>query len=107
MDNTLQRLLNKGQHQARLAMLQRAGEQLEMAEESAKWAEDKDTGLAGVWDHDVRTRVIDDDGVVAEVLFVDGLTEQNSPPFGGDLGPQSILPGVAVQAFSRRGGASR
>ena len=28
---------------------------------------------------------VDADGVAAEILFVDGLTEENSPPFGGDL----------------------
>ena len=82
------------QHAARMAMLQQAGAALEMAEESAKWASDKASGLAGAWDHDKRIEVLDGDGVAAEVLFPDGLTEQNSPPFGGDLGisPQGANP---------------
>ena len=74
------------QHAARLAMLQRAGAALEMADESAKWAEDKSRGLTGAWDHDQRIAVLDADGIAGEVLFPDGLTEQNSPPFGADLG---------------------
>ena len=74
------------QQAGRLAMLQQAGAALEMAEESAKWAEDKDAGLSGAWDHDTRIEVLDADGIAGEILFPDGLTEQNSPPFGGDLG---------------------
>ncbi len=74
------------QHAARMAMLAQAGERLEMAQESAKWAEDKAHGLAGAWDSDRRNEVLDADGVAAEILYVDGLTERNSPPFGGDLG---------------------
>ncbi len=73
-------------HAARLAMMERAGERLEMAQESAQWAEGKDHGLHGAWDSDRRNEIIDADGIAAEILFVDGLTEQNSPPFGGDLG---------------------
>ena len=70
----------------RQAALETAGRSLEMAEESAKWAEGKSSGLSGAWDHDKRIEVIDADGVAGEVLFPVGLTEQNSPPFGDDLG---------------------
>jgi predicted TIM-barrel fold metal-dependent hydrolase len=79
---------------ARLAALEQAGTSLEMRQESLKWAEGKSHGLAGAWDSDRRNEVIDGDGVAAEILFVDGLTEQNSPPFGGDLGmsPQGATP---------------
>jgi predicted TIM-barrel fold metal-dependent hydrolase len=82
------------QHAIRLAMLAQAGERLEMAQESAKWAEGKSEGLSGAWDSAQRNEVLDADGVAAEVLFVDGLTEQNSPPFGGDLGmmPMGVDP---------------
>ena len=74
------------QHAARISALEQAGERLEMAQESANWAKDKQHGLAGAWDSDRRNEVIDADGVAAEILYVDGLTERNSPPFGGDLG---------------------
>jgi predicted TIM-barrel fold metal-dependent hydrolase len=74
------------QHKARMEALATASARLEMLEESAKWAEGKEYGLAGAWDSDRRNEILDGDGVAAEILFVDGLTEQNSPPFGGDLG---------------------
>jgi len=82
------------QHAARLASLEQAGTSLEMREQSEKWAEGKADGLSGAWDSDKRNEVLDADGVAAEILFVDGLTEQNSPPFGGDLGmsPQGADP---------------
>ncbi|MEN8159390.1 MAG: amidohydrolase family protein [Myxococcota bacterium] len=73
------------QHAARMAMLEQAGERLEMAQETEKWGKGKEYGLAGAWDSDRRNEVLDADGVAAEILFVDGLTERNSPPFGGDL----------------------
>ena len=73
------------QHVARIEMLAAASERLEMLAESAKWAEGKSYGLEGAWDSDRRNEILDADGVAAEVLFPDGLTEQNSPPFGGDL----------------------
>ena len=94
------------QHVARLEMLAAAGERLEMLAESAKWAEDKSYGLAGAWDHDRRNEILDADGVAAEILFPDGLTEQNSPPFGGDLalsplGADPELQWAGVRAHNR------
>jgi hypothetical protein len=74
------------QLEVRLAALAQASELLEMSQQSADWAKDKQHGLAGAWDSDRRTEVLDADGVAAEILYVDGLTERNSPPFGGDLG---------------------
>jgi len=74
------------QNAARMAALEAAGEHLEMRQESLAWASDKGHGLAGAWDSDRRNEVLDADGIAAEILFVDGLTEENSPPFGGDLG---------------------
>ena len=41
--------------------------------------------LTGAWDPDVRARVLDEDGIAAEIIFPDGLTEQNTPPFGAGL----------------------
>jgi predicted TIM-barrel fold metal-dependent hydrolase len=51
-----------------------------------KWRNGKDRLLAAAWDSDLRTEVIDADGVAAEVLFPDGITERNTPPFGAGLG---------------------
>jgi predicted TIM-barrel fold metal-dependent hydrolase len=50
-----------------------------------KWREGIADGLTGAWDGAVRNRVIDGDGVAAEVLFPDGITEMNAPPFGAGL----------------------
>ncbi len=50
-----------------------------------KWRESITDGLTGAWDGAVRNRVIDGDGVAAEVLFPDGITEMNAPPFGAGL----------------------
>ena len=50
-----------------------------------QWRANIDHGLTGAWDSKVRNQVIDGDGVVAEVLFPDGITEQNTPPFGAGL----------------------
>jgi predicted TIM-barrel fold metal-dependent hydrolase len=50
-----------------------------------KWRRGNESKLAAAWDSDLRTEVIDDDGVVAEVLFPDGITERNAPPFGAGL----------------------
>jgi len=63
-----------------------AEESLLIAEFNDKWREGIEDDLKGAWDGAVRNRVIDADGVAAEVLFPDGITEQNAPPFGAGLG---------------------
>ena len=51
-----------------------------------KWRSGNEAKLAAAWDGDLRNQVIDADGVAAEVLFPDGITERNAPPFGAGLG---------------------
>src|SRR5690606_35576519 len=51
-----------------------------------RWREGNLGYLAAAWDSALRTEVIDGDGVAAEVLFPDGITERNAPPFGAGLG---------------------
>ena len=53
---------------------------------NAKWREGIETALSGAWDHDERIKVLDGDGVAAEVIFPDGITEMNAPPFGAGIG---------------------
>jgi predicted TIM-barrel fold metal-dependent hydrolase len=53
---------------------------------NTKWRAKVGDGLEGAWDGTTRNRVLDADGVVAEVLFPDGITERNAPPFGADIG---------------------
>lgn len=50
------------------------------------WRTGIDRELSGAWDSDVRNEICDGDGIATEVLFPDGITEQNSPPFGAGLG---------------------
>ncbi|MCR9096273.1 MAG: amidohydrolase [bacterium] len=51
-----------------------------------KWKLENWDGLTGAWDHDRRIEVLDGDGIAVEVIFPDGITENNSPPFDAGLG---------------------
>jgi len=51
-----------------------------------EWRAGQGDGLSGAWDHGERIKVLDGDGIAAEVIFPDGITEQNTPPFGAGLG---------------------
>jgi len=53
---------------------------------NTKWRAKVGEGLEGAWDGTIRNKVLDGDGVAAEVLYPDGITERNSPPFGADIG---------------------
>jgi predicted TIM-barrel fold metal-dependent hydrolase len=53
---------------------------------NTRWRADNWTGLTGAWEHDRRIEVLDGDGIAAEVIFPDGITEFNSPPFEAGLG---------------------
>ena len=47
-----------------------------------RWRQGRvEQGLSGAWDSDERVRQLDEDGIAAEVIFPDGLTEMNTPPF--------------------------
>ena len=50
-----------------------------------QWRAGVEAQLAGAWDHTRRTEVLDADGVAGEIVFPDGVTEQNAPPFGAGL----------------------
>ncbi len=63
-----------------------AEEKLLIADFNDKWRQGIEEDLHGAWDGAIRNRVLDGDGVAAEILFPDGITEQNSPPFGAGLG---------------------
>lgn len=63
-----------------------AEEKFLISEFNDKWREGIEEQLTGAWDGAMRNKVIDADGVAAEVLFPDGITEMNAPPFGAGLG---------------------
>ena len=69
--------------------------QIEATEQAAKkflvadinedWRRGREEKLAGAWDHDMRIQVLDNDGIAGEVIFPDGITEMNMPPFGAGI----------------------
>ena len=68
-------------------------EQIKLAEKkfliadiNAEWRKGQETLLTGAWDHDERIKVLDGDGIAGEIIFPDGITEANTPPFGAGLG---------------------
>jgi predicted TIM-barrel fold metal-dependent hydrolase len=52
---------------------------------NAEWRKDIEHELTGAWDHDQRIKVLDDDGIAGEIIYPDGITEMNMPPFGAGL----------------------
>ena len=50
--------------------------------------------LTGAWDYKERLNMLARDGIAAEVIFPDGITEKNTPPFGAGLGlsPRDVVP---------------
>lgn len=63
----------------------RAEEKFLVREFNERWRKGIEKPLTGAWDSGQRVQVLDADGVAAEVLFPDGITEMNSPPFGAGL----------------------
>jgi predicted TIM-barrel fold metal-dependent hydrolase len=56
-----------------------------VAEVNAEWRRGREEQLAGAWDHARRNEVLDADGIAGEVIFPDGITEMNMPPFGAGI----------------------
>lgn len=69
-----------------IAMREAMEKKLLISDFNTKWRADCGNDIFGVWDHDIRNKVLDGDGITAEVLFPDGITERNAPPFGADVG---------------------
>ena len=63
----------------------KAEEILLLKEINDEWRAPIEDQLKGAWDYERRLEVLDGDGVAGEVIFPDGITEQNSPPFGAGL----------------------
>jgi predicted TIM-barrel fold metal-dependent hydrolase len=75
-------------------MAREASKRFLIEEINAEWRKGRERELTGAWDSDVRREVLDADGVAGEVLFPDGITEMNMPPFGAGLGlpSEGIVP---------------
>ena len=69
-----------------IAEIQMAEEKFLIADINARWRAGHEQQLTGAWDHDERVRVLDADGVAGEIIFPDGITEMNTPPFEAGLG---------------------
>jgi predicted TIM-barrel fold metal-dependent hydrolase len=65
-----------------------------IADINAAWRKGRERELSGAWDHEQRLAVLDADGIAAEVIFPDGITEKNTPPFGAGLSlpTENIVP---------------
>ena len=63
-------------------------------EANEQWRSGVESQLAGAWDYERRLEVLDGDGIAGEIVFPDGITEQNAPPFGAGLAlpTDGILP---------------
>jgi predicted TIM-barrel fold metal-dependent hydrolase len=68
-----------------IQMTREASKRFLIDEINAEWRKGREQSLAGAWDHDERVRVLDADGIAGEVIFPDGITEMNMPPFGAGL----------------------
>ena len=68
-----------------IAATEAAAEKFLVGEINEEWRKGREGQLAGAWDHDMRIQVLDNDGIAGEVIFPDGITEMNMPPFGAGL----------------------
>src|SRR3990172_1827920 len=68
-----------------IEMTKAAEKQFLVADINAEWRRGREEMLTGAWDHEARLRVLDGDGIAGEILFPDGITERNAPPFGAGL----------------------
>ena len=66
-------------------MMQEAARKFLVANINAEWRRGREEPLTGAWDHEQRLKVLDGDGIAGEIIFPDGITEMNTPPFGAGL----------------------
>lgn len=88
------------------AAMQEASEKFLIADINAEWRAGQERGLEGAWDHAERIKVLDGDGCAGEIIFQDGITEMNTPPFGAGLslpteGISSELQWAGARAHNR------
>jgi len=77
-----------------LDMLEKAEESFLIKEINDAWRAPIEQQLTGAWDYQERLKMLAGDGIAAEVIFPDGITENNTPPFGAGLGlsPRQQVP---------------
>jgi predicted TIM-barrel fold metal-dependent hydrolase len=77
-----------------LDMMARAEASFLIREINEQWRAPIRQQLTGAWDYGERLKMLAGDGIAAEVIFPDGITENNTPPFGAGLGlsPRDAVP---------------
>jgi predicted TIM-barrel fold metal-dependent hydrolase len=77
-----------------LEEVQKAAKKFLIDDINREWRKGREEALSGAWDHDERIKVLDGDGIAGEVIFPDGITEMNMPPFGAGLSlpTENIVP---------------
>jgi len=75
-------------------MMDKASESFLIKEINDEWRAPIQQQLTGAWDYQERVKMLSGDGIAAEIIFPDGITEQNTPPFGAGLGlsPREAVP---------------
>ena len=75
-----------------IKMTEDAEERFLVGDINREWRKGREYELSGAWDAEARNKVLDADGVAAEVLFPDGITEMNAPPFGAgfSMSPEGV-----------------
>ena len=68
-----------------IEMSTRASESFLIKEINEEWRKGHEDRLTGAWNIQQRTMMLDEDGIAAEIIFPDGITEVNTPPFGAGL----------------------
>ena len=77
-----------------LEMMEKASKSFLIEEINQAWRAPIRQQLTGAWDYRERLNMLAGDGIAAEVMFPDGITENNTPPFGAGLGlsPRDAVP---------------
>ncbi|MBN7796357.1 amidohydrolase family protein [Parahaliea mediterranea] len=77
-----------------MEMTQKAEQSFLIKEINDAWRAPIERELTGAWDYRERLRMLAGDGIAAEIIFPDGITEMNTPPFGAGLGlsPRDAVP---------------
>jgi predicted TIM-barrel fold metal-dependent hydrolase len=77
-----------------LDMMAKAEQSFLIKEINDEWRAPIQQQLTGAWDYTERLKMLTGDGIAAEIIFPDGITENNTPPFGAGLGlsPRNMVP---------------
>ncbi len=75
-------------------MLEKSESSFLIKEINDAWRAPIQQELTGAWDYEERIKMLAGDGIAAEIIFPDGITEKNTPPFGAGLGlsPRDMVP---------------